>query len=46
MSIDNTIKIHIKYGKIKIRQSKTQYGSPVDKKVLQNKIHNKIIKNR
>jgi len=29
MSIKNTIFIHIKYGNIKIRQSKTQYGSPV-----------------
>jgi len=37
MSIDNTIKIHIKYGKIKIRQSKTQYGSPIDKKYCKTK---------
>jgi hypothetical protein len=37
MSINNTIKIHIKYGKIKIRQRKTQYGSPVDKKYCKTK---------
>ena len=37
MSINHMKKVHIKYGKIKIRQSKTQYGSPVDKKYCKTK---------
>ena len=37
MSINNTIKIHIKFGKIKITQSKTQYGNPIDKKYYKTK---------
>ncbi len=37
MRNNNTIKINIKYGKIKIGQSKTKYGSPVGKKYCKTK---------
>jgi len=44
MSINNTIKIHIKYGNITIIQSQTQYGSPVDGNYCKTKKRNKINK--